>query len=143
MTPAPPTTRSRAWVGGSAAVLALVAGLTLLGRYRLVEPMALVAACERGEAPWLLCALRQGLVVLFVQNVLGMGSTVLGVWSTITRARSLAVAAVALGLMSVILFRFDAAFIGITLGLLVLARALATQTGQLAGAKQQHQSGQP
>lgn len=136
------TTRSLAWAGWSVAALALVVGLTLLGRYRLVEPMALVAACERGEASWLLCALREGLVVLFVQNVLGMGSTVLGVWCTITRARSLAVGAVALGLMSVILFRFDAAFIGITLGLLVLARALATQSGQLAGAKQQHQPSQ-
>ena len=135
MTPPAPSTRSLAWVGGSAVVLALVVGLTLLGRYRLVEPMALVAACERGEAPWLLCALRQGLVVLFVQNVLG-------VWCTITRTRWLAVAAVALGLMSVILFRFDAAFIGITLGLLVLARALASQSSQLGGAEQQHQSGQ-
>lgn len=142
MTPPAPSTRSLAWVGGSAVVLALVVGLTLLGRYRLVEPMALVAACERGEAPWLLCALRQGLVVLFVQNVLGMGSTVLGVWCSITRTRWLAVAAVALGLMSVILFRFDAAFIGITLGLLVLARALASQSSQLGGAEQQHQSGQ-
>lgn len=142
MTGATSTTRGLAWAAWSVGVVALVVGLTLLGRYRLVEPMALVAACERGEAHWLLCSLRQGLVVLFVQNVLGMGSTVLGVWSTITRARSLAVAAVALGLMSVILFRFDAAFIGITLGLLVLARALATQADQLAGAKQQHQPSQ-
>jgi len=82
--------------------------------------------------------LREGLVILFVKNILGMGSTVFGVWSTITRTRALAVAAIALGAMSVILFRFDAAFIGIVLGLLVLARALAGSTDQLTQAEQHH-----
>ena len=51
---------------------------------------------------------------------------------------ALAVAAIALGAMSVILFRFDAAFIGIVLGLLVLARALAGSTDQLTQAEQHH-----
>ena len=127
------------WLWRAAAVLAVVLGLTLLARYTLVEPMAFVAACEREQAPWALCLLRQTLVVLFVQNILGMASTVLGVWSSITRTRGLAVAAIALGGMSVILYRFDAAFIGIVLGLLVLARSLASQASQLAGAEQQHQ----
>jgi len=139
MTTAADTATDARWLWRAAAVLALVLGLTLLGRYKLIEPMAFVAACERDEAPAVLCLLRQTLVVLFVQNILGMGSTVLGVWSSITRTRGLAVAAIALGGMSIILFRFDAAFIGIVLGLWVLARSLASQSGQLTGAEQQHQ----
>lgn len=140
MTTAPHKPSDFRWVGRAVFVLALVLGLTLLGRYKLIEPMAFVAACEREEAPAALCLLRQTLVVLFVQNILGMASTVLGVWSTITRTRGLAVAAIALGGMSIILFRFDAAFIGIVLGLLVLARSLASQSGQLTDAEQQHQA---
>ena len=139
MTPDAHTATDARWLWRAGAVLVLVLGLTLLARYTLIEPMAFVAACEREQAPWALCLLREALVVLFVQNILGMGSTVLGVWSSITRTRGLAVAAIAMGGMSVILFRFDAAFIGIVLGLLVLARSLATQSGQLADTEHQHQ----
>jgi len=125
------------WFAGAALVVAAVVGLTVLARYRLIEPMAFAAACEREQAPWLPCLLRQVLVVLFVQNILGMGSTLLGVWCTITRTPGLAVAAICLGAMSMTLYRFDAAFIGVVLALLVLARASVWQP-QLAGHEAQH-----
>jgi len=140
MTTGVSNTGSYRWLWLAVVAIAVVAGLTLVARYTLIEPMAFVAACERQQAPQALCLLREGLVILFVKNILGMASTVFGVWSTITRTRALAVAAIALGAMSVILFRFDAAFIGIVLGLLVLARALAGSTDQLTQAEQQHQA---
>jgi len=134
----PQSERGRArWFAGAALVVAAVVGLTVLARYRLIEPMAFAAACEREQAPWLPCLLRQVLVVLFVQNILGMGSTLLGVWCTITRTPGLAVAAICLGAMSMTLYRFDAAFIGVVLALLVLARASVWQP-QLAGHEAQH-----
>ena len=120
--PRSPQGRAR-WFAGAALVIAAVLGLTVLARYRLVEPMTFAAACESDQAPWLPCLLRKALVVLFVQNILGMGSTLLGVWCSITRTPGLAVAAICLGCMSMTLYRFDAAFIGVLLALLVLARA--------------------
>ncbi len=125
------------WFAGAGLVIATVLGLTLLARYRLIEPMAFAAACEREQAPWLPCLLRQVLVVLFVQNILGMASTLLGVWCSITRTPGLAVAAICLGCMSMTLYRFDAAFIGVLLALLVLARASVSRP-QLAGSEAQH-----
>ena len=131
----------RRWLLGALLVVLAVLGLTVLARYKLIEPMAFAAACERDEAPWLPCLLRQVLVVLFVQNILGMGSTLLGVWCSITRTPGLAVAAICLGCMSMTLYRFDAAFIGVLLALLVLARASVPGT-QLADGEPQHQPGQ-
>jgi len=125
------------WFAGAALVITTVIGLTLLARYRLIEPMAFAAACEREQAPWLPCLVRQVLVVLFVQNILGMASTLLGVWCSITRTPGLAVAAICLGCMSMTLYRFDAAFIGVLLALLVLARASVSRP-QLAGSEAQH-----
>ena len=117
--------QSLRWLVGGSLLVALVIGATVLAKYRLIEPMAYASACERHEGPWLGCLLRQALVVLFVKNIAGMTATLFGVWSTVTRTRRLALAAIAMGGVSVVLYRFDAAVIGILLGLLVSARAAA------------------
>ena len=126
--------RSLRWLFGGTVLVALVIGGTVLAKYRLIEPMAVAAACERHEGPWAGCLLRQALVVLFVKNIAGMASTLFGVWSSITRTRGLALAAIAFGGMSMVLYRFDSAVIGVLLGLLVIAREAAAGQQQ-AGAQ--------
>ena len=121
------------WLVGGALLVALVIGATVLAKYRLIEPISYAAACERHEGPWLGCLVRQALVVLFVKNIAGMASTLFGVWSTVTRTRGLALAAIALGGVSSVLYRFDAAVIGVLLGLLVIAREAARGYQQAAG----------
>ena len=115
----------RRWLLWGSFAVALVIGGTILGKYQLVEPVPFAAACERHEGPWLGCLLRGALVVLFVKNIAGMAATLFGCWSMVTRQRPLAFAAVAMGGISMVLYRFDAAVIGVMLGLLVLARAAA------------------
>ncbi|MEY4762334.1 MAG: hypothetical protein RLZZ200_2190 [Pseudomonadota bacterium] len=115
----------RRWLVWGSFVVALVIGGALLGKYRLVEPVPFAAACERQEGPWLGCFTRGVLVALFVKNIAGMAAAIFGVWSTVTRQRPVAFAAVAMGGISMVLYRFDAAVVGVMLGLLVLARAAA------------------
>ncbi len=115
----------RRWLLWGSLVVALVIGGTVLGKYRLVEPVPFAAACERHEGPLVACLVRGALVVLFVKNIAGMAATLFGFWSTVTRQRPLAFAAVAMGGISMVLYRFDAAVVGVMLGLLVLARAAA------------------
>jgi hypothetical protein len=113
---------NRAWLVYGLVAVALVIAGTLVAKFRLIEPVPYAAACERHEGPWFGCVVRGALVLLFVKNIAGMASTLFGVWSTVTRSRVLAFAAVALGAVSIILYRFDAAVVGVMLGLLVLAR---------------------
>ena len=122
----------RNWLLGAALFVALVIAATIFAKYRLIEPMAYAAACERHEGPAFGCLVRQALVVLFVKNIAGMASTLFGVWSTVTRTRGLAVTAVALGGGSIVLYRFDSAVIGVLLGLLVIAREAARGYQQAA-----------
>jgi hypothetical protein len=128
--------RSNRWLVGGLLLVGLVVGATVIAKYRLIEPMAYAAACERHEGPWLGCLLRQTLVVLFVKNIAGMAATLFGVWSTVTRSRGLAFAAIAMGGISMVLYRFDSAVIGVLLGLLVLAREAARRYQQAAGESQ-------
>jgi hypothetical protein len=129
----------RRWIAYGALVVALVIAAAVVGKYRLVEPMAYAAACERHEGPWFGCLLRDTLVVLFVKNIAGMASVVFGVWATVTRTRVLALAALAMGGVSIVLYRYDSAAIGVMLGLLVLAREVTGGKQQSAGKDQ----GQP
>lgn len=115
----------RRWLILGTLGVALVIGGAMLGKYQLVEPVPYAAACERQEGPWFGCLLRFALVALFVKNIAGMAATVFGLWATVTRQRALAFAAVAMGGVSIVLYRFDAAIVGVMLGLLVLARAAA------------------
>ena len=116
---------TRRWLVLGALAVALVIVGTVVARTRLIEPVSYAAACERHEGPWFGCQLRAALVVLFVKNIAGMASILFGVWATVTRTRGLALAAVAMGGVSIVLYRFDSAVIGVLLGLLVIARELA------------------
>ena len=115
----------RGWLLVGSVLVAVVIGAVILGKYRLVEPVPFASACERHDGPWFGCLVRQALVALFVKNIAGMSSTVFGVWATVTRQRPLAFAAMAMGGISIVLYRFDAGVIGLMLGLLVIVRAAA------------------
>ncbi|MEP7312317.1 MAG: hypothetical protein ABI859_07020 [Pseudomonadota bacterium] len=109
---------------GSLFCLAVLVG-TAVAKYRLIEPTAVATFCDKTGGTWY-CYIRQGLVLMFApQNVAGMASVVTGVWSTITRSRGLAFAALAFGGIGMLLYHFDSAVIGVLLGLLVLAREAA------------------
>lgn len=94
---------------------------TGVAKHRLIEPTAVAEFCDKTGGTWQ-CLVRQGFVMLFAQNIASMVSVLAGVWSTITRSRSLGFAAVAFGSIGMLLFRFDSAVIGVLLGLLVIAR---------------------
>ena len=126
----------RRWLVVGALAVALVIVGTVIARNRLIEPMSYAAACERHDGPWFGCQLRAALVVLFVKNIAGMASILFGVWATVTRTRGLALAAVAMGGVSIVLYRFDSAVIGVLLGLLVIARELARGQQQSDGESQ-------
>jgi hypothetical protein len=126
----------RALYVGSAA-LAVWVGLVLLAKYQLVEPQAFAAACDAGTGPALACLVRHAVVMGFVKNIAGMAATVLGLWCTVTRSLVLAFAALACGLFSILLYRFDAAVVGVLLALLVVFRAAAAQGPQAAAGQQQ------
>ncbi len=110
-------------IRGSLFCLAVLVG-TAVSKYRLIEPTAVATFCDVTGGTWY-CLVRQGLVLMFAQNVAGMAAILCGVWSTITRSRSLAFAAIAFGSIGMLLYRFDSAVIGVLLALLVLAREVA------------------
>ena len=112
------------WLWRGLLVVTVVLVGTIVARYRLIEPLQVAALCERDDAP-LWCLLRRMFVFLFAQNLVGMGSVVLGVWCTITRSRVLAFAALCFGAVGLVLYRFDSAVIGVLLAGLVLAREAA------------------
>lgn len=129
------------WLALGALAVALVIAGTIVARYRIIEPTAYATACERHEGPWFGCQLRAALVILFVKNIAGMASTLFGVWATVTRTRGLAFAALAMGGISIVLYRYDSAVIGVMLALLVIAREVARGQHQTAD-KDQRQSSQ-
>jgi hypothetical protein len=130
-----PAGAGRAWLlRGSAAVL-LVLGLTLLAKYRLIEPMPVASRCQTGgDYPWW-CVVREGIVLLFVKNIAGMASVLLGAWATIQRSARLAFAAICAGVVGMTLYRFDSAVIGVLLGVLVIARLAAGPVEQARAAE--------
>ena len=136
--PTAPRTDYRWLILGAVGVGLVVAG-AVVAKYRIIEPTAYAAACERHEGPWFGCQLRNALVILFVKNIAGMASTLFGVWATVTRTRGLAFAALAMGGISIVLYRYDSAVIGVMLALLVIAREAAGGQHQSAGEDQ----GQP
>jgi hypothetical protein len=115
---------SLAWLWRGLVLVAIVLVGTLVARYRLVEPLPVATLCEREDGPaW--CLLRKAFVFLFAQNLAGMAAIVLGVWSTITRSRVFAFAALCFGAVGLVLYRFDSAVVGVLLAGLVLAREAA------------------
>jgi hypothetical protein len=147
----------RRWLGYGAVAVALVIAVTVVAKYRLIEPVAYAAACERHEGPWLGCQFRASLILLFFRNltdltsalfvktvadmastlfapsIAGLSSAVLGVWATLARNRGLALAAVAVGGSNIVLYHFDSGAIGVMLGLLVIAREASRGKREAAG----------
>lgn len=119
----------RCWLAWGSALVALVIGGTVVAKYQLVEPVPFAAACERHAGPWLGCLLRGFFVALFVQDIAGIAGVACGAVATLVRSRLLAFAAVALGGVSIVLYRYDLGAIAVLSGLLVLARALVRPQG--------------
>ena len=116
--------KGNGWLWRGLAVVAIVLAGTFVARYKLIEPLPVATLCDRDDAPgW--CWMRHTLVFLFAENVVGMAAIVFGVWSTITRSRMLAFAALCCGAVGLVLYRFDSAVIGVLLAGLVLAREAA------------------
>jgi O-antigen ligase len=131
----------RRWLLLGSVAVACVVGAAVVGKYQLVEPVPFAAACEQHEGPAAACLMRGVLVALFVQNFKGialaaLASLLFGLWATVTRMKTLAFAAVAMGGVSIVLYRFDYAVVGVMLGLLVLARAAVAGPQQHTGADQ-------
>ena len=127
----------RRWLAWGIGLVVLALAATVFVKYRLIEPVPYASACERQQGPWFGCLVRAGFVMLFVKNIAGTAALLLGLWSTVTRARLFAFAAVALGGTSIILYRFDAGIVGLMLGLLVLARAAVAGPEQGGGTEQE------
>jgi hypothetical protein len=124
MSDTPAVKSGSGWLWRGLLVVAIVLVGTVIAKYRLIEPMPIATLCERDDAPaW--CWIRRTLVFLFAQNVAGMIAIVCGVWTTITRSRWLAFAALSFGAIGLVLYRFDSAVIGVLLAGLVLAREAA------------------
>lgn len=140
----PEAQASRAWLWRGLAVVAVVLAGTLVVRYRLVEPMPVALLCEREGAPaW--CFIRRFFVFLFAQGLPGtdsaatapasMAAMVLGVWSTISRSRWMAFAALSFGAVGLVLYRFDSAVIGVLLAALVIGREAAGRPEDAQGSR--------
>ena len=123
--PRPPA-RSFAAVAG----LMLCAGAYLVGyavRYRLVEPEAMGAACERG-APWW-CGLRTGFIAFTQWNGFGWAALALAVLALAMAVagrpasmRGLALAGLTIGGFGLILYNATMAAVAVVIALLCLAR---------------------
>jgi hypothetical protein len=122
------------WLWRGLLLVAIVLVGTIVARYRLIEPLPVATLCERDDAPaW--CLLRRAFVFLFAQNVAGMGAIVFGVWSTITRSRTLAFTALCFGAVGLVLYRFDSAVAGVLLAGLVIAREAAGRPEDAEGSR--------
>lgn len=138
--PRPPA-RGVAAVAG----LLLCAGAYIMGyavRYRLVEPEAMGAACERGDPWW--CGLRTGFIVFTQWNGFGWAALALAVLALAMAVagrpasmRGLALASLAIGGFGLILYNASMAAVAVVVALLCLARRHgaakdAGETGRLA-----------
>ncbi len=110
--------------------LLLCAAAYLVGyavRYRLVEPEAMGAACERGDPWW--CGLRTGFIMFTQWNGFGWAALALvvlavaaAVASRPATMRALALAALTIGGFGLILYNATMAAVAVVLALLCLAR---------------------
>ncbi|MBM3560039.1 MAG: hypothetical protein FJX53_09240 [Alphaproteobacteria bacterium] len=96
-------------------------------RYRLVEPEAMGAACERGDPWW--CGLRTGFIVFTQGNGFGWAALALAALAVaaiaagrISVARALALAGLGIGGFGLILYNTTMAAVAAVIALLCLAR---------------------
>ncbi|MEO5374567.1 MAG: hypothetical protein H7840_09835 [Alphaproteobacteria bacterium] len=109
--------------GLTAAVAAVAAAAAV--RYVMIEPREIGALCQAGLGPWW-CPVRQALVVVFRENLLGLGALVLAVLGYVggesRAARVFAVLAVALGAVALVLYNAGLGAPALLLGLMRVAR---------------------
>lgn len=117
-------TRSVPWLS-----IALVAALAAAARYMLVEPADIAHLCDSGGGPWW-CAVRAGVILTFAHHALGYVALALGVVATVSRVRTVALAAALAGMAGLILYEFEYSAVALLLGLLVLARHAFAATCQ-------------
>lgn len=110
--------------------------LALWVRYSLVEQAEFGFFCEGGGASWL-CPVRWAIVQSFHSYGLGYFALFLGLLATLTRSASVALGAGVVGMMGLVLYNWDYAALGFTLGVLALARAQFEESRYQHGAGQQ------
>ncbi|MCE3284805.1 MAG: hypothetical protein K0R70_1061 [Steroidobacteraceae bacterium] len=98
-------------------------------RYGLVERDDLGPVCDAATAPWW-CHVRMLVIRAFVHDVFGLASLACAAAASWRRSRWLAHAAVAVGVVGMVLYNFTWAGAGVIGGAMVLAR--------LGGPWQQH-----
>lgn len=101
-----------------------IGGIFAWGRFALVEPAPMIAACE-GSAMQGICFWRQIIVEVFVHQRVGWMAVAAGLLSTVLRWSWLASVAVAAGVVALLLYTAELGAIGLLLGLLVLFRNAA------------------
>ena len=120
MTPVTPRSLMRTILG-----LALVGGAAWLVatavRYGLVEREDLGAVCDAATEPWW-CHARMFVIRAFLHDVFGLASVACAAAALWRRSRRLAYAAVAVGVVGMVLYNFTWAGAGVIGGAMVLAR---------------------
>lgn len=112
------TLYSLAWL---LAMIAAATGAMWLLRTRIVEPEMVAQACLAGAQDWH-CPLREWLVFGFTRNVFGMTAAIAGVFAVISRWRSVAFAAIVLGVAGAMLYHYELSGVGLLLGALTWVR---------------------
>jgi glycerol uptake facilitator-like aquaporin len=112
---------------GSVGAVAWLAAAAV--RYGLVEREDLGAVCDAAMAPWW-CQVRMLVIRAFVHDVFGLASLACAAAALWRRSRRLACAAVAIGVVGMVLYNFTWAGAGVIGGAMVLAR--------LGGPREQH-----
>jgi hypothetical protein len=100
---------------------ALVGALFAWGRFVLVEPAAMIAACE-GNTTRGICFWRQMVIEVFVHQRIGWFALATGLAATVLRWSWLASLAALAGVTAILLYSAELGAGGVLLGLLVLAR---------------------
>lgn len=111
-----------------AAVVVFIAACSALAwwaRLHIVEPELVAAACladaDGQQVAWQ-CSIRKQLVLGSTRNAFGIAAVIVGVLATVSRWRSVAALAVALGVMGAVFYRYELSGVGLLLGAFVLLR---------------------
>ncbi len=116
-------------------VLASAAGLCALAigfRYLIIERQPIAEFCEAAGAPWW-CAIREGIIVTFYSDMVGIMSLVMGLLALLLGGRPSgrfwAIAAIIWAAPSIVLYSADYAAPAFLLGLVMLVRDLLRAPG--------------
>lgn len=110
---------------------AILGGLFAWGRFALVEPAEMIAACDAGNATGV-CFWRAMIIEVFVHQRVGWLAVAAGLLATVLRWPWLASLAVAAGVVALVLYAAEPGALGLLLGLLVLLRSVFAAPGARA-----------